>query len=176
MHQGTPSSDPFVHPTCPIDHQIDLPENMDVKIFHGAGRYASDSFRIYSDLFPGKGAPEDESKWVEKRKRAMERYSKAKTGERACFGSDHRQHVEGVLDVVQENISVEGEEIAGVEGIGDWLSDDGDVYDAESPQDEWRKVRPTGEYRHCRSRSCMKLIKDKELRRYLVSRHRLYTN
>lgn len=37
---------------------------LDVNVFFGAGIYASDSFRIYSDLLPGQGAPSRETEWI----------------------------------------------------------------------------------------------------------------
>jgi hypothetical protein len=50
-----------------------LPQDLDVRVFYGAGRYASDSFRIYSDLMPGGGGPSREAQWLDKRSRAIER-------------------------------------------------------------------------------------------------------
>lgn len=73
-----------------------LPSPLDVKIFHGAGMYASDSFRIYSDLLPGKGGPETEDRWLEKRGRAMRRIA------------DKGDDVEGMA----------------VEEVGGWISDE----------------------------------------------------
>ena len=49
----------------------------DIKVFYGAGVYASDSFRIYSDLLPGGGAPCRERHWEAKRIRAVERRKNA---------------------------------------------------------------------------------------------------
>lgn len=49
----------------------------DIKVFYGAGVYASDSFRIYSDLLPGGGAPCREEHWEAKRARAVERQKNA---------------------------------------------------------------------------------------------------
>ena len=63
-------------------------------VFYGAGRYASDSFRIYSPLMPGRGAPEQEGKWLKKRDRAISR-----------SGASERSEM-------------------GVEEVGEWMSDD----------------------------------------------------
>jgi hypothetical protein len=94
-----------------------LPENLDVKVFYGAGVYASDSFRIFSPLFEGRGGPEEEDWWLEKRKRAMKRHSTNQSGD--LVGLDE----------------------LGVEEVGDWMSD----ADADAEvEEEWRKVRPLG--------------------------------
>ncbi|WVF71461.1 hypothetical protein IAT40_006265 [Kwoniella sp. CBS 6097] len=88
---------------------------LDVKVFHGSGVYASDSFRIFSHLLPGRGGPENESIWLEKRARALE---------------GMREH--GV------------EWNGGVEMLGDWLGDDGEEKSSggDEEEEEWRKVRP----------------------------------
>ncbi|EIW70666.1 hypothetical protein TREMEDRAFT_61174 [Tremella mesenterica DSM 1558] len=115
----------------------------DVKIFHGAGIYASDSFRIFSDLLPGGGAPRDESKWLHKRTRAMERASvqvrddSVEMDWRDCLSED-----ENVFD---QRIEGKGKGI-GREDVLEGLSIE--------EREEWRLVRPF----------------DKELRRYLIWR------
>lgn len=96
-----------------------LPDNLDVKVFFGAGIYASDSFRIYSPLFAGRGGPEEEGKGVMKRERAIQRRQVMRSSE----GDDS--------------------DLVGVEEIGAWLSDDDDDDEVE---EEWRKVLPTGEF------------------------------
>ena len=48
-----PYEDPL--PLLPLFVPPELRANLDVYPFRGAGRYASDSFRIYSHLLPGKG-------------------------------------------------------------------------------------------------------------------------
>lgn len=102
--------------------QPELPDSLDVRVFHGAGIYASDSFRIYSPLFPGRGAPEHEGKWVGKRERARERRSHHNPLEHEGGGVDS-----GVGD---------GD-------LDDWLTDEEeDGGDGEA--EEWRHVRPTG--------------------------------
>lgn len=95
---------------------------MDVTVFYGAGRYASDSFRIYSPLLSGRGAPQQEQYWVDKRARALER---------RCLKSGVEMDIGEV----------------GVEDIGEWMSDVDESYDSDSAskEEEWRKVRPTGE-------------------------------
>ena len=94
-----------------------LPDNLDVRVFYGAGVYASDSFRIFSPLFPGRGGPEKEDMWIEKRKRAIKRcISKGGVGE--------------------EQVEL------GLEELGQCLSDDEDGDDRQ--EEEWRKVRPLG--------------------------------
>lgn len=98
----------------------DLPDILDVKVFYGAGIYASDSFRIYSPLFAGRGGPEKEGKWVRKRERAIQRHIARNSGD-------------------GEDLDVGG---GGVEDVGEWLSDD---ESDEVVDEEWRKVRPTGE-------------------------------
>jgi hypothetical protein len=115
------SSDPHVHPTAAAVH-VSVPDNLDVTVFAGAGRYASDSFRIYSDLYAGGGAPERETRWLEKRKRAVERIRKARTGEDSKDGTTaHEQGVD-------------------VTALSGYLSDEEEV-----GEEEWRRVRPTGE-------------------------------
>ncbi|WVQ67680.1 uncharacterized protein L199_005884 [Kwoniella botswanensis] len=47
--------------------------DLDVKVFHGSGIYASDSFRIFSQFHCGQGAPSQESKWLGKVERAKDR-------------------------------------------------------------------------------------------------------
>lgn len=93
-----------------------LPASLDVKVFYGAGVYASESFRIYSDLFPGKGGPEKEGKWLEKRKRAIDR--------------------------MRASDMAKGEGEQGVEEVGQYLSDEEGEDDGS---DEWRTVRANGE-------------------------------
>lgn len=114
----------FGWPTEPLPpsadvQQPELPEVMDVKVFYGAGVYASDSFRIYSPLYAGRGGPEKEVLWVEKRQRAIER--------RLKYGT-----------------SIENTEVLEptVEEIGEWLSDDG--IGSEEEEEEWRRVIPLG--------------------------------
>jgi len=94
---------------------------LDVTVFYGAGRYAADSFRIYSPLLPGKGAPQKEQYWVDKRARALEKHCLTKGGEPDSGG-------------------------AGIEDLGGLMSDeeDGDDRAAGNEEEEWRKVRPTG--------------------------------
>jgi hypothetical protein len=98
-----------------------LPAPLDVTVFYGAGRYASDSFRIYSPLLPGKGAPQKEQYWVDKRARALERHRLAKSEEPDSGG-------------------------VGIEGLRGLNSDEDDVGNryAGNEEEEWRKVRPTG--------------------------------
>ncbi|WVQ99405.1 hypothetical protein IAU59_006538 [Kwoniella sp. CBS 9459] len=97
---------------------------LDVKVFHGSGVYASDSFRIFSQLLPGRGGPEQESIWLEKRTRALEKMR-------------------------AQGVDWDG----GVEMLGDWFDDDDCRHgraDAEViprkgegfEEEEWRKVRP----------------------------------
>jgi len=93
-----------------------LPAPLDVKVFHGAGIYASDSFRIYSVLLAGRGGPEKEGLWLEKRGRAMERMKEKNVG---------------------ENVDVGG---VGVEEAGEWLSDE----EGDDGEEEWRTVRAKG--------------------------------
>lgn len=134
IHPGTLSSDPVLHPTTPfVSSEDSLPQTLDVRIFHGAGRYASDSFRIYSDLFPGKGAPEREKRWIEKQKRArMRRQMDQRGAETAQEAGEPEQDVSVTLDKATD--------VEDVEQIGEYLSDEEDV-----GEEEWRKVRPTGE-------------------------------
>ena len=113
-----PSSSPCnpyedLPPTLPLFVPPSLPEVLDVNAFRGAGRYASDSFRIYSHLLPGSGGPHQESRWVDKRSRALERYRATRPG-------------------------VNGESMLEVETVGGYLSDEEDV-----GVEEWRTVRPT---------------------------------
>lgn len=91
-----------------------LPTPLDVKIFHGAGIYASDSFRIYSNLLPGKGGPEKEGRWLEKRRRAMKRMT-----------------AKGMMKEVLNDR---------VEEVGEYMSDE----EGEDGGEEWRTVRPNG--------------------------------
>ncbi|OCF42893.1 hypothetical protein I317_03244 [Kwoniella heveanensis CBS 569] len=95
-----------------------IPRALDVKVFHGAGVYASDSFRIFSHLLSGRGGPERESIWLDRRSRALE---KMRT----------------------KGVDWDG----GVEMLGDWLDSDEVEEDMDSVEgeEEWRKVRPTGE-------------------------------
>ncbi|WRT66360.1 uncharacterized protein IL334_003315 [Kwoniella shivajii] len=87
---------------------------MDVEIFHGAGKYASDSFRIYSHLLKGRGAPEKESEWLRKGERAKSK-------------------------MIDDGYKWNG----GVEELKNWLSDDDEGVDAVvGEEEEWRKVRP----------------------------------
>ncbi|RSH87403.1 hypothetical protein EHS25_003313 [Saitozyma podzolica] len=132
--------------TEPLPEDLDL----DVRIFFGAGIYASDSFRIYSDLLPGRGGPEKEGKWVKKWERARRR--------RQARGIEKRD--EGLKEIpeagsedeedVGSEQEVQGDVIPGVEDLAGWISDE----EGDDSADEWRKVRPT----------------DKELRRYLIWR------
>lgn len=111
--------DPFadVLTASPIlEERGPLPASLDVRVFYGAGVYASESFQIYSDFFPGKGGPEKEGKWLDKRKRAIERM-------RAAGQAD-------------------GEGGQGVEEVGEYLSDE---EGEEDGSDEWRTVRANGE-------------------------------
>lgn len=119
IHPGTASSDAHVHPTTAVVH-ASVPDNLDVTVFAGAGRYASDSFRIYSDLYAGRGAPERESRWLDKRARAMDRIRAARKG------------TEGESDPAEQGVEVEG--------LSGYLSDEEDV-----GEEEWRTVRPLGE-------------------------------
>lgn len=89
-----------------------------MNVFYGAGRYASDSFRIYSDLLPGQGAPRDEAKWLEKRHRALSRLPKRRRG------------TEGDEPSLQ------------VKAVSEFVSDD----EGDDSADEWRTVRPNGEF------------------------------
>jgi hypothetical protein len=63
---------------------------------------------------PGRGAPEQEGKWLKKRERAVER--------------------RGALSEDEIN----------VEEIGDWMSEQDEDEEEEEEEEEWRKVRPTG--------------------------------
>jgi hypothetical protein len=106
-------------------------------VFIGAGMYASDSFRIYSDLLPGRGGPEGERKWVDKWERAVRRWRSSPRfsldGEPSCG--------QGVEDVCGEDDLVDRtREVGGIEEVGEYLSDD----QADDGQEEWRTVRPKG--------------------------------
>lgn len=125
--------------TEPLPEDLDL----DVRIFFGAGIYASDSFRIYSDLLPGRGGPEKEGKWVKKWERARRR--------RQARGIEKRD--EGLKEIpeagsedeedVGSEQEVQGDVIPGVEDLAGWISDE----EGDDSADEWRKVRPTGKSR-----------------------------
>ena len=136
-HPHNPYDDPL--PPLPLPVPSTLPDALDVKIFRGAGRYASDSFRIYSHLLPGRGGPDRESRWLDKRTRALKRRQDA-TRESHSNAKDDPIGPLGDEDVA--------ERVLAVEEIGEYLSDEEDA-----GEEEWRRVRPT----------------DKELRRYLVS-------
>ena len=86
----------------------------DVKPFYGAGRYASDSFRIYSDLCPGGGGPSKEAHWLAKRTRALRRMGDA-----------------------NELRTAEAE---GEEDLGECLSDE----EGDDSHEEWRTVLANG--------------------------------
>jgi hypothetical protein len=103
-------------------HPASPPETLDVKAFYGAGIYASDSFRIFSDLLPGKGAPEREGYWVQKRRRAIERWS-AVDCDRPDLGFEAKEP--GLCHRCDE--------------ISPYYSDED-----ESEVEEWRTVMPTG--------------------------------
>jgi hypothetical protein len=100
------------------------PATLDVKAFYGAGIYASDSFRIFSDLLPGKGAPEREGYWVQKRRRAIERWA--------------------AVDRDRPELEASGEKEPGLcygcDEISPYYSDED-----ESEVEEWRTVMPTGQ-------------------------------
>jgi len=106
-----------------------LPTSLDVRIFHGAGVYASDSFRIYSDLLPGRGGPEKEKLWLDKRERAIGRMKENVA--RGLQSSDEEKAQERTGSEVVER---------GVEQVGEWLSDE----EGNDVEDEWRSVRPKG--------------------------------
>jgi hypothetical protein len=99
---------------------LSSPSQLDVRVFHGAGRYASDSFRIYSDLLPGGGGPEREGRWMEKWDRALGR----RIAEKAY--TEGETETGPGLDVVD---------------VGGYLSDEEDV-----GEEEWRTVRANGKY------------------------------
>lgn len=111
-----------------VRNEVDLPESLDVKVFYGAGVYASDSFRIFSPLFSGGGGPEKEDQWVGKRERAIKR--------RTAKGADDSDE----------------QDVLGVEEVGEWFSDNNEGQEGE---EEWRKVRPLGKWfdRPTRARS-----------------------
>lgn len=121
VHPGTASSDAHIHPTTSAVYGS-IPADLDVTVFAGAGRYASDSFRIYSDLYAGGGAPERETRWLEKKERAVDRRRKARKEGPGRDGS--RAEEQGV----------------DVEMLSGYLSDETDA-----GEEEWRRVRPTGE-------------------------------
>lgn len=108
-------------PRTTEEQQPILPEVLDVKVFYGAGIYASDSFRIYSPLYAGRGGPEKEEQWLEKRRRAIERKRDA------SWGSETEKGLE-----------------PGVEEVGEWMSDV-DEEDA-GEEEEWRRVVPSGAF------------------------------
>jgi hypothetical protein len=132
-------SQQYVELGWPLSSGSPVPQSLDVQIFYGAGRYASDSFRIFSPLLPGRGAPEGEKVWLEKRERAIHRWE-----------SSHKEKiVKKELDICE---------------VCEWMSDE---EDEEKEEEEWRKVRPTGmQIRFHRAKAD---AQDKELRRYLVS-------
>ncbi|KAK8864398.1 hypothetical protein IAR55_001646 [Kwoniella newhampshirensis] len=118
---------PLITPTLFMDGFPPLPAELDVKVFHGAGVYASDSFRIFSPLLPGKGGPEYEGKWLSKRSRALERITA-----NSKVGNDDLGEGDG-----------EAEDL-GVEQVAEWMSDD-DLDDDDEKggeEEEWRTVRP----------------------------------
>ncbi|OCF74648.1 hypothetical protein I204_05028 [Kwoniella mangroviensis CBS 8886] len=93
---------------------LNLDLDLDVKVFHGSGIYASDSFRIFSQFHSGQGAPSQESKWISKVERAKDRMRN------------------------------EGGWNGSVDMLSDYLSDDDEPEKEEEEQDqeEWRKVVP----------------------------------
>lgn len=112
--------------------------DLDVTVFAGAGRYASDSFRIYSDLFPGRGAPERETLWVEKHRRALDR-------RRQSQQTDSTERLGSPTDTHRFTTPEKGRDETGslgVEDLGEYLSEEESV-----GEEEWRNVRPTGESR-----------------------------
>ncbi|ORX36684.1 hypothetical protein BD324DRAFT_681456 [Kockovaella imperatae] len=119
-----PYEDPI--PSLPLPIPPYLPESLDVYVFRGAGRYASDSFRIYSHLLPGFGAPHHEAKWLSKRSRAIERMHKVQS-------RDHR-----APDELGEEPSEEMQ-LLDVLAVGECLSEE----EEEEGEEEWRAVRPT---------------------------------
>lgn len=149
----SPASNPIPTPLSrlsPLPKPEPLPEDLDVRIFFGAGIYASDSFRIYSDLLPGRGAPEKEEKWAEKWERARGRWRARGIGKR----DERVKRVKGTGDVGYEGEEdiASGEEVqgdvtpgveVGVEELAGWISDE----EGDDSADEWRKVRPTGKSR-----------------------------
>lgn len=106
-----------------------------MRVFAGAGRYASDSFRIYSHLLAGGGAPEREGRWIEKRARALDRFH----GRYSARGQGKTGFAEEEDREVEDPEST-GEGL-GVEDLGEYISDEEDV-----GEEEWRNVRPTGTY------------------------------
>ncbi|WVR07040.1 hypothetical protein IAU60_004079 [Kwoniella sp. DSM 27419] len=90
----------------------------DVRVFHGSGIYASDSFRIFSHLPAGRGAPEKEDRWLHKRQRALERMRAEKRGDKE-------------VDVVDGNVT----------RVREWMSDD-EADGVDEGEEEWRRVRP----------------------------------
>nr|XP_018263079.1 uncharacterized protein I303_04570 [Kwoniella dejecticola CBS 10117]OBR85237.1 hypothetical protein I303_04570 [Kwoniella dejecticola CBS 10117] len=120
LYPPPPSGHPFSTEHIPLLHPnttISVPDELDVKIFYGSGVYASDSFRIYSHLLPGKGAPEHEAKWLKKGERARE-----------------RMRSEGGWDGSVERLSGH---LSDSESESDSGSDC-----AQGEDDEWRKVIP----------------------------------
>lgn len=122
----------FAWPLTPLPHsptfgieEDSVPKNLDVRTFYGAGVYASDSFRIYSPLFPGRGGPEKEDKCLGKRERA---YNRQRGG----------QSIEG------QSSSRPVDTVEGPGRIPDLLLSDEEEDESEGEEDEWRKVRPTG--------------------------------
>ena len=111
-----------------VEQELGLrgPDHYDVNVFHGVGRYASDSFRIYSPLLKGGGAPEKEDRWFSKRRRAMERL-------RDSRGSDDKSAIRDI-DPSIVRLSLD------VQELGEYLTDEED-----EGEEEWRKVRATGQ-------------------------------
>jgi hypothetical protein len=109
-------SQQYIELGWPLSSGSPVPQSLDVQIFYGAGRYASDSFRIFSPLLPGRGAPEGEKMCLRKRERAIHRWE----------FSHKEEIVEKELEICE---------------LGQWMSDE---EGEEKEEDEWRKVRPTG--------------------------------
>lgn len=134
----------MIHPTTAYTPIQPLPDKLDVTVFHGSGRYASDSFRIYSDLFPGRGGPENEGRWLDKREKAIGLFSLARDASTAEKSAKQvKEEVEESTKAENDSVSQEnGVQTQGwdVEELGGYLSDEED-----SGEEEWRRVRPLGE-------------------------------
>jgi hypothetical protein len=122
----------------PLNDPLPRLQDLDVRVFYGSGTYASDSFRIYSPLLPGGGAPRDEAGWLRKRERAVARLmasqANAGRGVPGCATTD------GDLEEGARKGCTYTSHPYSAEYIGGWLSDE-----EEEDEQEWRRVVPGGE-------------------------------
>jgi hypothetical protein len=144
-------------------------EDLDVRVFYGSGIYASDSFRMYSPLLPGGGAPRDEERWIAKRTRAVDRWAVAR---RRPVDASRRQRHRRAANVL-EGRDEDGEEKAGltlideqdgeesgmssgpgVEEVGDFMSDE----EQEEDEQQWRRVVPGGTSLEWRTRRYLRAL------------------